>query len=190
MSDAQRADGADPAAEVVDVGPGADDDAEVLAEADQALGEGAAAAAAEEAGAEPTLDQLLAERDEYLDALQRVKADFENSRRRWTRERDEVGARATASLAASLLPVLDACEAAIGQGADDVEPVRRALLDALEKEGLETIPAEGSPFDPNLHEAVMFEEGEGGEQVVAESMRTGYLWKGTVVRAAMVKVRG
>lgn len=180
----------DPDEEVVDVGPGAETDAEVLAEAAEAVAEGEAELAAEAAGAAPPLEVLIAERDEYLEALRRVKAEFENSRKRWTRELDEVRARAASGLAAQLLPVLDACEAAIEQGAADVEPVRRALLDVLEKEGLEVIPTDGAPFDPNLHEAVMFDAGEGGEQVVAESLRTGYAWKGQVLRAAMVKVRG
>jgi molecular chaperone GrpE len=49
---------------------------------------------------------------------------------------------------------------------------------------------EGQPFDPELHEAVMHEPGDGGESVVIESLRTGYLWKGRVLRPAMVKVRG
>ena len=189
MADADR-DGAGTDEELVDVGPGPDDDAEVLEEAAEALAEGEAELAAEAAGAAPPLEVLIAERDEYLEALRRVKAEFENSRKRWTRERDELVARAAASLATQLLPVLDACEAAIDQGAADVEPVRRTLVEVLEKEGLEVIPAEGALFDPNLHEAVMFEEGEGGEQVVAESLRTGYQWKGQVLRAAMVKVRG
>ena len=189
MADADRDDvGAED--ELVDVGPAGDDDAEVLEEADQALAEGEAELAAEAAGVDPSLEVLIAERDEYLEALRRVKAEFENSRKRWTRERDELVGRAASNLAGQLLPVLDACEAAIDQGAADVEPVRRALLDVLEKEGLEEIPTEGAPFDPNLHEAVMFEAGDGGEQVVAERLRTGYQWKGQVLRAAMVKVRG
>lgn len=189
MAGADRDDGG-PDEELVDVGPGADEDAEVLEEADEALADGEAELAAEAAGVAPPVEVLIAERDEYLEALRRVKAEFENSRKRWARERDELVARAAASLVTQLLPVLDACEAAIDQGSSDVEPVRRALLDVLEKEGLEQIPTAGAAFDPNLHEAVMFEAGDGGEQVVAESLRTGYQLKGQVLRAAMVKVQG
>jgi len=64
------------------------------------------------------------------------------------------------------------------------------LLETLAKEGLEPMIPEGQPFDPELHEAVLHEEGDGGESVVTESLRTGYLWKGRVLRPAMVKVRG
>ena len=64
------------------------------------------------------------------------------------------------------------------------------LLDALEKGGLVRMSPEGQPFDPNLHEAVLHEEGDGGEIVVLESLRTGYSWGGRVLRPAMVKVRG
>jgi molecular chaperone GrpE len=133
---------------------------------------------------------LAAERDEYLDALQRVKAEFDNFKRRTDRERGEIATRACASLADKLLPVLDACEAAISHGADDVEPIYKSLLEVLEKEGLERMAGEGVTFDPNLHDAVMHEPGEGGDPVVVESLRTGYLWQGQVVRPAMVKVRG
>lgn len=133
---------------------------------------------------------LAAERDEYLDALQRVKAEFDNFKRRTERERGEIAARASASLADKLLPVLDACEAAISHGAEDVEPIYRSLLEVLEKEGLERMAGDGVPFDPNLHDAVMHEPSESGDAVVVESLRTGYLWQGQVVRPAMVKVRG
>ncbi len=59
----------------------------------------------------------------------------------------------------------------------------------LEKEGLERIDPVGEPFDPNEHEAVANEPGDGGEPAVAETLRAGYRWKGRVLRPAMVKVR-
>ena len=86
--------------------------------------------------------------------------------------------------------MLDACEAAISHGSTDVEPIYKSLLDVLEKAGLELIAPEGEPFDPTLHEAVMHEPGDGHESVVVEILRTGYSWKGQVLRPAMVKVRG
>lgn len=132
---------------------------------------------------------LAAERDEYLEALQRVKAEFDNFKRRTSKERVELIDRANAQLVDKLLPVLDACEAALGHGAESVEPIYKSLLDTLEKEGLERMEPVDRPFDPNLHEAVLHEPGDGGEPVVVESMRTGYLWKGQVLRPAMVKVR-
>jgi molecular chaperone GrpE len=134
---------------------------------------------------------LAAERDEYLEALQRVKAEFDNYKRRTAKERSEVTDRAKASLVDKLLPVLDAFDAAVSHGSGEVEPIHKTLLDVLEKEGLERLAPENEPFDPNLHEAVMHEPGDdGGDTIVVESMRTGYLWKGQVLRPAMVKVRG
>jgi molecular chaperone GrpE len=133
---------------------------------------------------------LAAEGDEYLDALQRVQAEFDNFKKRTARERLELTERAHAQLADRLLPVVDACEAAISHGAADVEPIYKALLDALEKEGLERMTPQGEPFDPTLHEAVLHEPGDSTEPIVTEILRTGYAWKGQVLRPAMVKVRG
>ncbi len=132
---------------------------------------------------------LAAERDEFREAFMRVKADFENYKKRSAKEHAERVARAAEQLVTELLPVLDGCDAAIAQGASDVEPIARSLLDVLEKSGLERLDPVGAPFDPELHEAVLHEPGDGGEPVVVETMRTGYAWKGRVVRAAMVKVR-
>jgi molecular chaperone GrpE len=133
---------------------------------------------------------LAAERDEYLEALQRVKAEFDNFKKRTSRERSELADRANAQLAERLLPVLDACDAAVGHGHGDVEPIYKSLVEILEKQGLERMEPVGEVFDPNLHEAVMHEPGDGGEPVVAETLRTGYLWKAQVLRPAMVKVKG
>jgi molecular chaperone GrpE len=137
------------------------------------------------------LEQVIAERDEYLDALMRVKAEFDNHRKRVARDRDALTAQVSARLVGELLGVLDSCEAALAQGATDVEPIARSLLDLLAKEGLEVMPATDVAFDPHLHEAVVHEPGDdGGETVVAETLRTGYIWQGTVLRPAMVRVRG
>ncbi len=93
------------------------------------------------------------------------------------------------NLVRELLPVLDALDAAVEHGSEEIAPLRSQLLQTLEKQGLEVLGETGVPFDPNVHEAVMHEEGE-GDAVVADIMRTGYLWNGRVARAAMVKVRG
>jgi len=130
------------------------------------------------------------ERDEYRDALQRVKAEFDNYRKRTAKEAGETRDRAAESLVRQLLPVLDACDAALLHDATDVGPISKMLLENLAKEGLEPMVADGQVFDPEFHEAVMHEPGDGGDAVVSESLRTGYLWKGRVLRPAMVKVRG
>lgn len=130
-----------------------------------------------------------AERDEYLDLLRRVQAEFENYKRRVEAQRVEQRAQAAADLVRELLPVLDACDAAVEHGQGEVEPIRAQLLQALEKQGLSVLVETGVPFDPNVHEAVLHEDGD-GDAVVAEVLRTGYVWNDRVVRAAMVKVRG
>jgi molecular chaperone GrpE len=135
------------------------------------------------------LEKVTAQRDEYLDLARRVQAEFENFRKRTEAQRVELVARAAERLVGELLPVLDACDAAIGHGAEDVAPIQSALLSVLEREGLEKIDTVDVPFDPNLHEAVLSEPGAGGEPMVVEVLRAGYSWKGRTLRAAMVKVR-
>ena len=142
-----------------------------------------------------TLDQLeavTAERDDFLDRLRRLQADFENYKKRTAKEHREAGERAMARLADQLLPVLDSCDAAMTHGASGVEPVFAALLGVLEKEGLERIDPLDAPFDPEVHEAVLHEHAQEphDQPRVVEVLRPGYAWKGQVIRAAMVKVRG
>lgn len=135
--------------------------------------------------------RLEAEKNEYLDLARRVQADFENYRKRVGSERTELADQATVRLVGELLPVLDACEAAVAHGVDGVGPIHAQLNQTLTKLGLTPVADAGVPFDPNIHEAVLTEPSdESGDPVVAEVLRTGYLWNGRVVRAAMVKVRG
>lgn len=133
---------------------------------------------------------LLAERDEFRDTMLRLKAEFDNFRKRTARDSEEVRARANENLAEKLVLVLDACDAAIGHGSVDVEPISKMLMDLLEGEGLVRLAPVDVPFDPNLHEAVLHEEGDGGDSIVIETLRTGYQWKSRVLRPAMVKVKG
>jgi len=159
-------------------------------------GEGSATgeSSAAEPEAAPESDPLERERDELRALAQQVQADFENYRKRVLREQTAVVERANESLLVALLPVLDSCELALSalDDADEkarkgVELVYAELLGALEKAGLERIDTDGKPFDPNVHEAVL-QDGGDGDPVVAETMRTGYRLKGRVLRPAMVKV--
>ncbi|MEI7888155.1 MAG: nucleotide exchange factor GrpE [Actinomycetes bacterium] len=136
--------------------------------------------------------KLEAERDEYLKMAQRVQADFENYKRRVDQQNLEFRARAAEQLARELLPVLDAGEAASAQGMQDAAAIYSQLLSTLEKQGLARVAESDVEFDPNIHEAVMHEEAEseGDTSVVAEILRTGYLWNDRVLRPAMVKVLG
>jgi molecular chaperone GrpE len=139
---------------------------------------------------ESELDILRRERDEFKDIALRVQADFENYRKRAaTQLADEVD-RSSGRLVEQMLAVLDACEAAVAHGVEGVEPIWSSLLGTLQKQGLEALDLEGKEFDPELAEAVLHEDGEGGPSVVTEVLRTGYKWKGRVLRAAMVKVKG
>jgi molecular chaperone GrpE len=142
---------------------------------------------------EHDIDALVAERDSFKDIALRLQADFENYRKRVVAQQADEIDRSTGKLVEGLLPVLDACEAAFAHGAEGVEPVWSSLLGVLQKQGLEVLNLEGQPFDPATAEAVMHELSEDGVSdgpVVVEVLRSGYQWKGRVLRAAMVKVRG
>ena len=138
---------------------------------------------------------LLGERDEMRSLAQQIQADFENYRKQAMKREAAVVERASEAMVEKLLPVLDSFEAAVVQLPHDadsgvrkgVELVYAQLIAVLEGAGLERIEADGQPFDPNEHEAVMHEDGD-GEPIVAATMRTGYRLKGRVVRPAMVKV--
>ncbi len=131
------------------------------------------------------------ERDDYREALQRLQADFENYKKRVTKQQEELRDRAAESLVEKLLPVLDTADLALAHGGgEDVKQMATTLFAALEREGLERIANAGEPFDPTHHDAVAHEPGDVPTQEVAEVMRAGYRWRGRVLRAAMVKVRG
>lgn len=137
------------------------------------------------------LERVSAERDEYLDALRRLQAEFENYRKAVAKREADARARANDGLVGELLPVLDACDGAAANDIEAVAPVQAALMSALERQGLERLVPTGEAFDPEQHEAVIHEEGDGADgPVVAEVLRVGYGWNGRVVRPAMVKVRG
>ncbi len=135
------------------------------------------------------LELALAERNEWRDRAQRIAADFENYRRRMTAQHADEVDRSTGRLAESLLPVLDACEAAFLQHPAEIEPLFNLMLSELKKQGLESMNLHEQPFDPHLADAVLHEPGD-GEPVVSEVLRSGYIWNGKVLRPAMVKVRG
>jgi molecular chaperone GrpE len=132
---------------------------------------------------------LLAEREEYKGMAQRVQADFDNYRKRVAAQSLAEADRASGRLAEALLPVLDAAEAAFVRHPDEIGPLLNQMLVELKKHGLETLDLQDQPFDPELAEAVAHEPGGGGEPIVAEVLRSGYTWKGKVLRAAMVKTK-
>lgn len=149
------------------------------------------------------IDMLLREvasaRDEastYLDDLKRVAADFDNYRKRTTRDSSEMFQRATEKVVRSLMPVLDTFDAAV-----DAEPktdtekqlysgmlnTREQLLNALKDQGLEVISTIDEAFDPEVHEPVGAPDRD-GDLVVTQELRRGYRLNGKVLRAALVVV--
>ena len=148
------------------------------------------------------LEELTRERDEFLLALQRTQADFENYRKRIARLQEEQSNRAAASLVEKVLPVLDALDLAeahlnasleVSESGKALRASRAMLADLLAREGLERVDQAEVPFDPSVHDAVAHSEGdcgENGQTMVEEVLRSGYRWRGQVLRPAMVRVRG
>jgi molecular chaperone GrpE len=179
--------------------PVQDDGQEVTAAA--AEGEAAEGDAGERPDAEALVADLASVRSEaagYLDDLRRLQADFDNYRKRMLREQTMRVAAASQALVSRLLPVLDNFELAISHAEQSrdfdrmlkgVEMVFGELREVLRSEGLSPIEAEGKPFDPSCHEAVVAVEEEGAEAgTVVDVVRTGYEFQGKVLRPAMVKV--
>jgi molecular chaperone GrpE len=142
------------------------------------------------------LAEATRERDEYLDALQRLKAEFDNYRKRTAREQLELTSRAAQRLVNELLPVLDDLERALAAAEeheeakleDGVRLVHRSLVDALQKEGLAEIETDGA-FDPNVHEALLSQpddEKEPGQ--IVDVLQKGYRLGDRVLRPARVIV--
>jgi molecular chaperone GrpE len=139
-----------------------------------------------------------AEAESYLDDLRRLQAEFDNYRKRMLREQTARIASASQALVARLLPVLDNFELAVSHAEQSrdfdrmlkgVEMVFGELREVLQAEGLVKIEAEGKPFDPERHEAVVAVEQEDTEPgTVVDVVRTGYELRGKVLRPAMVKV--
>lgn len=134
---------------------------------------------------------LAAQEESYL----RLAAEYDNFRRRTTKEKSEAYANAKADAALKFLPVYDNLERALKQETADeaykkgVEMTMTQLKEVLTKLGIEEIPALGEPFDPNLHNAVMHVEDEGaGENTIVDVFQTGFKSGDKVVRFAMVKV--
>jgi molecular chaperone GrpE len=164
-------------------------------EAPPAPAEEAPPAPAERNGSEE-LARAEAERDQYLDALQRLKAEFDNYRRRTERDRQAVVVGAQREVVRGLLPVMDNLEravAALGDRGDDIvaglEMVRGQLAGLLAGHGVEEIEATGAAFDPTVHEAVaQIPSGAHPEGAVVEVVQKGYRVSDHVLRPSRVVV--
>lgn len=146
----------------------------------------------------PEVAALRAEIEEHKQRVLRTQADFDNFRRRTTKEKEELGKYASAKLITELLPVLDNFERAMSTTSDNaevasyakgVEMILRQFEGILHTEGLIAMETVGQPFNPEYHQAVMQVESEDHEEgIVVEEIQKGYLLKDKVLRPAMVKV--
>jgi molecular chaperone GrpE len=144
---------------------------------------------------EEQLAALEAERDEHLNDLKRVAAEFENYRKRVLRDQESLVARAHERLVKELLPVLDDLERALAAAEEHEEAkleegvrlVQRELADALAREGLAEIETNGV-FDPHVHEALLSQPSDQDVGSVLEVVQKGYRLGDRVLRPARVVV--
>jgi molecular chaperone GrpE len=135
---------------------------------------------------------------DYIELTQRVKAEFDNYRKRTAREKEQLYTDITGDIILKLLPVVDNMERAVSSSADTsdykklvdgMEMILRQFKDILTKEGLEEVESKGAKFDPNTHSAVMHIEDEAfDENTIVEVFQKGYKIKDKVIRPSMVKV--
>ena len=152
---------------------------------------------AEEAEEADELDAVTRERDDYLDRLLRLKAEFDNYRKRAARDQESFAARANEALVKELLPIVDDLERALAAAEEHEEAkieegvrlVHRSLFETLRRQGLEEIAADGR-FDPHVHEALLSQPSEADEGSVIEVVQKGYRLGDRVLRPARVVVAG
>jgi molecular chaperone GrpE len=138
------------------------------------------------------LEAVRAERDEHLDSIKRLRAEFENSRKRAERERERILQSASEKLVTELLPVLDNLDRALeaeGNIREGVRSTRDQLVSVLSEEGLSPVVSDGEHFDPNVHEAVMGQPSDEYEDgTVIQTFERGYVLNGKPIRPAKVVV--
>jgi molecular chaperone GrpE len=167
-----------------------------LPAADDTTDDGGSSAGSPQVIGEGEFEKLKAERDSLVDRLARLQAEFENARKRATREQQEFREYALADAVKELLPTLDSFERALQTSAKEktefrsgVELIYKQLQDALVKLGLRPIPAKGEPFDPHLHQAIeMVDTREAKDHHVLDELQRGYKLKDRLLRPSMVRV--
>lgn len=136
--------------------------------------------------------------EELTDKVKRQMAEFDNFRKRTEKEKSQMYDMGAKTIVEKILPVIDNFErglAAVPEESKEdafvvgMDKIYRQMLTVLEEAGVTPIEAVGAEFDPNFHNAVMHVEDETlGENVVAEELQKGYMYRDTVVRHSMVKV--
>ena len=141
------------------------------------------------------LKQEKEKSDEYYEHLKRNMAEFDNFKKRISKEKDMMYTNITANIISEILPIIDNFDKALNSDTTDesykngVSMIYSQLIDTLQKLGAEEIDALNKTFDPNFHEAVMHVEDENfGEKEVIEVFRKGYKIGDKIIRHAMVKV--
>ena len=171
--------------------PAEENDAPVSQAAPPASGK---AAPAEDIEAE--LERARSERAAYLDRAARIQAEFENYRKRSEKQQQEFKEYALAGAMTTLLPILDSLDRALNTKAasledfhSGIELIDKQFHDALAKLGVQPVPAEGEPFDPNVHQAIqMVDTDEVEDNHVIDELQRGYKLKDRLLRPAMVRV--
>ena len=140
--------------------------------------------------AEQLQPKVIEVNKDYLDDLRRLQAEFDNYRKRSVKEQASAAQSGAKRLVEKLLPVLDNFDLALAHGAagSGVELVHKELMEALRGAGLEEVPAEGHPFDPEMHEAVESLGDGGSGHIVTQVYRRGYRFGDQLIRPAMVVV--
>lgn len=158
--------------------------------------DGAAEAAESAEDLQKKVETLAAALQEKDNRLKRLQADFENFRRRTSKEREEIGNVVTQELLKNLLPIVDNFDRAMATEQQDgeafkkgVEMIYTQLGETLKNAGLEPIETEGQKFDPNFHQAVMrVENPDLDDDTIAQELQKGYIVRGKVIRPSMVQV--
>ncbi len=175
------------------------DEAEEAEEAENAASESAETEAENQESQDEAvvqLEKLTADLKEKEDRILRLQADFENFRRRTSKEKEELSAVVTQGMLKDMLPLLDNFERAMAAEAKDgeafqkgVEMIFTQFTEILKKNGLEHIEVEGQKFDPNFHQAVMrVQNADMEDDDIAQELQKGYMVKGRVIRPSMVQV--
>lgn len=145
------------------------------------------------------LETHKAKEEEYYGQLQRLKAEFDNFRKRTQREKEEIAKYGSERVIMSLLPVVDNFERAVDSTrlnkdfdsfSQGVAMIFKQFYKVLEDEGLKAIDTVGEEFDPNLHDALIKEVSEQGDNIILEEIQKGYYLKDKVLRPSKVKVSG
>ncbi|MGD8732057.1 MAG: nucleotide exchange factor GrpE [Anaerolineales bacterium] len=147
---------------------------------------------------EQMIERLQTEADEYLDGWQRARAEFANYKKRIERERESARERITGEIITRYLGVMDDLERALEKAPENdackewvagVDLIYNKFRSILEAEGVQTIEEEGLRFDPNIHEAISYEDSDEFEEgSVIEVTQRGYKLDDRVLRPAMVRV--